>query len=194
MVFDAVVSLAALVALAPVLALLAALVVIESRGNPIYRQTRVGLHGRPFRIVKLRTMQIGAESQRPLVEGLNGADPPLFKVKSRDPRVTMLGSILRRASLDELPQLLNVLLGQMSLVGPRPLVPEEAFNVPSWASARTEVRPGMTGLWQVSGRHTLSTQQMLVLDLEYVRTRSLRHDLRILGRTFRAVIRGTGAY
>lgn len=181
-----------IVLLAPVL--LAAIVAIrlDSRGPALFRQRRTGRHGREFHVLKLRTMRVGSERQRQALAGRNETDGHLFKIRG-DPRITRTGRWLRRFSLDELPQLFNVLMGHMSLVGPRPL-PLEDSAFTGEARHRLLVRPGLTGLWQISGRSDLSWDETLRLDLTYVDTWSLRLDLLILARTPAAVLRGNGAY
>ncbi|MBC9733463.1 exopolysaccharide biosynthesis polyprenyl glycosylphosphotransferase [Nocardioides sp. zg-578] len=183
----------ALVLLAPLLAVLALAVRRDTPGPALFRQTRVGRNGRPFSMLKLRSMVADAEERRGGVEALNETDGVLFKVRS-DPRVTRVGAVLRRYSLDELPQLVNVVRGEMSLVGPRPPLPEEVERYDPDTRRRLAVRPGITGLWQVSGRSDLSWEETVRLDLRYVDNWSLGLDLRILLRTVRAVLRHDGAY
>jgi exopolysaccharide biosynthesis polyprenyl glycosylphosphotransferase len=193
-VLDVVLSVTALVALAPVLALTALAIKLDSRGPVLFRQSRVGRHGRTFRIIKFRTMFDGAEAGRFALAELNElGDGPLFKIR-RDPRVTRVGRVLRRLSLDELPQLVNVLMGDMSLVGPRPFVVHEAQQITGWAQRRVELPPGMTGLWQTSGRNDASFDEMVRLDFAYVTNWSLWWDLKILCRTVPAVLSRRGAY
>lgn len=181
--------------LVPVLALTGLAVRCTSPGPVLFRQTRVGRDGRPFQMLKFRTMHAGADdaSHRAYVSRMltGDAEPEsgLYKLHS-DPRVTRVGGVLRRSSLDELPQLLNVLRGDMSLVGPRPALPYEASQFPDWSASRFTVRPGLTGLWQVSGRNRLTMTEGLRLDVEYVARRSLLLDLRILLRTLPAVLAG----
>jgi lipopolysaccharide/colanic/teichoic acid biosynthesis glycosyltransferase len=166
---------------------------LSSPGPVFYVSWRVGVSERPFPCYKLRTMCVGADVRQEELESRNEADGCLFKIHD-DPRVTRIGRFLRRTSLDELPQLANVLLGQMSLVGPRPLpLRDVALMEPEFRS-RHAVLPGMTGLWQVSGRSSLTARRMMELDLEYIRTWSLSLDLRILLRTLGVVVRGKGAY
>ena len=171
--------------------LLIAVVIKASSSGPVfYRQTRLGRGAEPFLMWKFRSMVDGADHL--VLDSMNDADGLLFKIRS-DPRVTAVGRLLRRWSLDELPQLLNVLRGHMSLVGPRPLpVPLTAYDAVS--IRRLAVKPGITGLWQVSGRSDISWQDCLELDLAYVDSRSLALDLSILLRTARAVLRRSGAY
>ncbi|MEU8245256.1 sugar transferase [Nonomuraea sp. NPDC048916] len=190
-VFDRLVAALLLVALAPLLIVIVAAVRATSPGPALFRQTRVGKDGRPFTIVKFRTMRLDAEHQKfTLVSEGNGV---LFKIR-HDPRVTGLGALLRRHSLDELPQLINVVSGHMSLVGPRPPLPEEVARYGDDVRRRLLVRPGLTGLWQVSGRSDLSWEESVRLDLRYVENWSLTLDLQILWKTWSAVARGQGAY
>ena len=181
-----------LLLLAPLLAVVAVAVALDSRGGVFFRQERVGLGGQAFSIWKFRTMQVGAERLTPDLEALNETDGGLFKIR-RDPRVTRVGAFLRRWSIDELPQLVNVLLGQMSLIGPRPL-PVTLEDFAGDERRRLLVRPGMTGLWQVSGRSDLSWEESVRLDLYYVENWSLAVDAVILLRTVLAVVRRHGAY
>jgi exopolysaccharide biosynthesis polyprenyl glycosylphosphotransferase len=193
-VVDRAAALAALVVLAPLLAGIAVVVRASSPGPALFRQTRVGLHGREFTFLKFRTMHVGAERRREELASRNiNADGVLFKVRD-DPRVTPVGVFLRRWSLDELPQLLNVLAGQMSLVGPRPPLPQEAARYADDVRRRLLVKPGLTGLWQVSGRSDLSWDDAVRLDLRYVDNWSLALDVAILSRTVSAVVHGSGAY
>jgi lipopolysaccharide/colanic/teichoic acid biosynthesis glycosyltransferase len=176
--------------LAPVFAVLA--VLVRRDGGPVlYRQVRIGRDGRPFAMVKFRSMVVGAERLRPA--GDHDGAGPLFKLHD-DPRVTPIGRVLRRWSLDELPQLFNVLGGSMSLVGPRPPLPEEVGTYAEDARRRLLVRPGLTGLWQVSGRSDLSWEDTVRLDLRYVENWSPGLDLLILARTVTAVVGARGAY
>ena len=191
--FDLVVgTLAALLALLPMLVLILA-IVIESPGNPIFRQRRLGRDGKPFTMLKLRTMVPNAERRRAEVEHLNEAKPPLFKVRD-DPRVTRVGRFLRATSLDELPQLLNVLRGDMSLVGPRPRLPAEFDLSNPEQRRRFSVKPGLAGLWQVSGRAKLNFEEALAIDLAYVEHWSFWWDLQLIWQTFLVVVRRDGAY
>ncbi|GAA0710421.1 sugar transferase [Streptomyces thermocarboxydus] len=182
-----------LVLFAPLLLLVALLVAADSRGGVFYRQRRVGKDGREFTILKFRTMIPGADRARAALAGLNEGAGPLFKMR-RDPRVTRVGAVLRRYSLDELPQLFNVLTGSMSLVGPRPPLPEECAAYGPDIRRRLKVKPGLTGLWQISGRSDLSWEEAVRLDLRYVEDWSLALDTVILWKTLRAVVQGQGAY
>jgi lipopolysaccharide/colanic/teichoic acid biosynthesis glycosyltransferase len=177
------VSAAALVLAAPVLALAALAVRLESRGHPIYRQRRVGQDGRPFDVLKLRTMVEGAEGM--------GAG---LAVNENDSRITRVGAFLRRTSLDELPNLLNVLRGDMSLIGPRPTVPVQVERYTSRQRGRLAVKPGITGWAQVNGRASLPWGERIELDLFYIAHRSLSLDLKIAWRTLAMVFGGSGLY
>ncbi|MFE0320234.1 exopolysaccharide biosynthesis polyprenyl glycosylphosphotransferase, partial [Streptomyces albogriseolus] len=182
-----------LVLFAPLMLLVALLVATDSRGGVFYRQRRVGKDGLEFTILKFRTMVPDADRARAALTGLNEGAGPLFKMR-RDPRVTRIGAVLRRYSLDELPQLFNVLTGSMSLVGPRPPLPEECASYGPDIRRRLKVKPGLTGLWQISGRSDLSWEEAVRLDLRYVEDWSLALDTVILWKTLRAVIQGQGAY
>ena len=185
-------SLALLVAL-PILALVMVAIVLESPGNPFFVQERLGLDGKRFKLLKLRTMVPDAEKRRAEIEHLNEALPPLFKVRN-DPRVTRIGRVLRATSLDELPQVINVIRGEMSVVGPRPRLPYEfCLNDPGIAR-RLSVKPGLAGLWQVSGRAKLNYDEALRLDLQYIENWSFWFDLKLIAKTFWVVLTLKGAY
>jgi exopolysaccharide biosynthesis polyprenyl glycosylphosphotransferase len=191
---DVVLAALAVVVLAPFFLLVVALIKLDSRGPVFFRQPRIGTKGRVFRIYKLRTMTRDADRRKGEYAHLNrhavdGGDPRMFKIEN-DPRVTRVGRVLRRWSLDELPQVINVLAGDMSLVGPRPLIAEEAGFVRDWASRRLELKPGITGLWQVLGRSAIPFEEMVRLDYLYVTTWSLWNDLRLMLRTLPVVARG----
>ncbi|HET6532828.1 MAG TPA: sugar transferase [Actinoplanes sp.] len=194
-VFDRVGALILLTVSAPLLATVAALVAFGpgGRGPAVFRQERVGKDGRPFVLYKFRTMVVNAEQRLPELRDLNDTDGELFKMRD-DPRVTPVGRWLRRFSLDELPQLANVLKGDMSLVGPRPPLAREVAGYPADMRRRLAVKPGLTGLWQVSGRSDLSWDESIRLDLTYVENWSLTMDVAILARTVSAVVRSSGAY
>jgi lipopolysaccharide/colanic/teichoic acid biosynthesis glycosyltransferase len=175
---------------------IAALIKLESRGPVFFRQVRMGSGGKGFRIFKFRTMVVDADARKSEVRHLNkhlrpGNDPRMFKIPD-DPRVTRVGRFLRCHSLDELPQLFNVLRGDMSLVGPRPLILEEDQHVDNWARMRLDLRPGMTGLWQVLGRSDIPFDEMVKLDYLYVTTWSLWQDFRLLLRTVPLMVRARG--
>lgn len=189
---DFVLALVGLIILSPVL-LLIALAILVTMGRPIlFMQERAGLYGRRFQMIKFRTMIADAEKQRDALLEQNEMSGPVFKV-TNDPRITRLGHFLRRSSLDELPQLFNVLLGQMSLVGPRPLRTQEQQEIAGWQRRRLSMRPGITGLWQVSGRNDVDFEQWMKLDLRYIDGWSLGVDLKILAKTLPAVLFGRGA-
>ncbi|HVN75813.1 MAG TPA: sugar transferase [Thermoanaerobaculaceae bacterium] len=189
---DTSVALLVLVVTAPLWLLIAALVRTTSRGPALYRQVRCGMHGRRFVLLKFRTMVENADELRGEVAHLNVMDGPVFKAPG-DPRVTPIGRFLRRWSLDELPQLLNVLRGEMSLVGPRPPIPEEVEHYEPWQRRRLAMKPGITCLWQVSGRSELDFATWMELDLAYIDHWSLWLDLKILALTMPAVFSGRGA-
>nr|WP_202454033.1 exopolysaccharide biosynthesis polyprenyl glycosylphosphotransferase [Streptomyces sp. SID4913] len=182
-----------LVVLAPLLVLVAAAVRVTSKGPVFHRQIRQGQHNRPFTMWKFRTMVADAEQHKARLAAVNENDGPMFKMRV-DPRVTRLGRLLRRSSLDELPQLINVLKGDMSLVGPRPPLPDEVSRYDERELRRLAVKPGLTGLWQVSGRSDLSWQETVSLDLWYVDNWSVATDMGLMARTLRAVTDGRGAY
>lgn len=190
---DRLLALMAIILLAPVLVGISMAVALTSSGPILFRQVRIGRHGEPFVIHKFRTMRLDAEDQRAGVEHLNETDGTMFKVRE-DPRVTPIGRYLRRFSLDELPQFFDVLLGRMSLVGPRPPLPTEVDRYASLVRRRLVVKPGITGLWQVSGRSDLSWDESVRLDLLYVENWSLALDITIMLKTVLAVLRRRGAY
>ena len=185
-------SLLLLLLWAPML-VVAAIIKLTSRGPVFFKQTRAGLNGEPFEMYKFRTMYDGAEQDREYLARRNELHWPVFKI-AEDPRITRFGRFLRRSSIDELPQLFNVLLGRMSLVGPRPLWVPEARNAVGAARLRTLVKPGCTCLWQISGRSELSYDEWVLLDLYYIRHRSTLLDLLIMVQTIPAVLTGRGAY
>lgn len=192
-VFDRTVACAALVLLAPLLAVIAIMIRADGEGPALFRQERVGRDGQSFTLLKFRTMVADAERRKADLIAHNDHDGVLFKLRD-DPRVTRVGAWLRRYSLDELPQLINVIWGHMSLVGPRPPLPDEVWRYGDDVRRRLVVRPGMTGLWQVSGRSDLSWEESVRLDLRYVENWSLTLDLQILWKTWSAVAHGNGAY
>jgi len=191
-VLDRVVALLLLVVVSPLLLAIAALIRLTSRGPALFVSQRVGVDQRPFRFYKFRTMTADALHAQRELETRNEAGAVLFKIRD-DPRITRVGRVLRRLSLDELPQLLNVLKGDMSLVGPRPLPLRDCELMKEWHGRRHVVQPGMTGLWQVSGRSELGFEEMVNLDLRYIETWTLRTDLYILWRTASAVFHSRGA-
>jgi exopolysaccharide biosynthesis polyprenyl glycosylphosphotransferase len=191
--FDLTLGLIILAMLAPVFLIIAALVKFTSAGPVLFVQKRVGKNGVPFAIYKFRSMYMDAEARRAELLATSDREGICFKSKN-DPRITPVGRWLRRLSLDELPQIFNVLKGDMSLVGPRPALPSEVAAYPARAMQRLSVLPGITGLWQVSGRAEIGFNEMVELDIKYARNGSLWADLIILLRTFEAVFSGRGAY
>ncbi|MFF4263117.1 sugar transferase [Streptomyces virginiae] len=190
---DRVGAAAGLLLLSPVLLGIVLAIRLGSRGPAFYRQRRIGRDGVPFVMWKFRTMVVDADALKAELSGSNENDGLMFKMR-RDPRVTRVGRLLRRTSLDELPQLVNVMIGDMSLVGPRPPLPEEVAKYDEVELRRLTVRPGMTGLWQISGRSDLSWDETIQLDLQYVDNWSFTSDVDVMGRTLRAVVDGRGAY
>lgn len=182
-----------LVLSAPILLVAMLAIKLDSRGPVLFRSTRCGRGGRPFNFYKLRSMYNGSHTRRHTLMHLNEMDGPVFKL-ARDPRITRAGRILRRTSVDELPQLWNVIRGDMSLVGPRPPIPEEVAQYSPRELQRLSVRPGLTCLWQVSGRSTLGFDEWIRLDIDYIQSRSLGLDFKILLRTIPAVLSCRGAY
>jgi lipopolysaccharide/colanic/teichoic acid biosynthesis glycosyltransferase len=178
---------------APLVCALAVVIRLDSSGPAIFRQTRVGRHGTPFTVYKLRTMRSDAEQVKHHLMDENDHDGVLFKMR-HDPRITRVGYYLRRSSLDELPQLVNVLRGEMSLIGPRPFLPSETAEMSSDHLRRLAVRPGITGLWQVNGRADLGWDESVALDTYYVDNWTLGGDAQIALRTVDAVLRRRGAY
>jgi lipopolysaccharide/colanic/teichoic acid biosynthesis glycosyltransferase len=190
-IMDLGIALVLLIVLSPVLLLLALAIRLDSGAPVLFSQERVGKADRRFRLYKFRTMVTNAEQQRAELLALS-TDPNWLKL-DRDPRITRLGRRMRRLSLDELPQLWNVLRGQMSMVGPRPLIPEEDQLVQGWARRRLDLTPGMTGYWQVLGRTRIPFEEMVKLDYLYVMNWSLWEDVRLMLKTIPALIRGRGA-
>lgn len=190
---DVVLSLLILLAIWPTFVVICAAVALTSPGPVFFVQTRVGHAGKTFGMIKFRSMYQDAARRRAEIEKLNDREGLCLKVR-HDPRITQVGRFLRRWSLDELPQLINVLKGEMSLVGPRPALVEEVAAYPDHAHRRHRVPPGITGLWQVSGRADIGFDEMIALDLDYVRRVSVLTDAIILARTVRAVLGGRGAY
>ena len=187
-------ALVGLIFLSPFFAVVALATKLDSRGPVFFRQVRVGRGDVEFEILKFRTMSDDADLRKPLLAHLNkhrGGDERMFKIDD-DPRITRVGRLLRRRSLDELPQLINVLRGEMSLVGPRPLIPEEHHYVDGWALRRLDLKPGMTGLWQVLGRDDIPFGEMVGLDYRYVTTWSLARDVKLMLMTFTVLARSSG--
>lgn len=191
--FDIIVALGALLVLIPLLLLVGLAIVLEDGGPVLYCQTRIGRDGKPFRFYKFRSMIRNADAVKDQLAQRNEASGPIFKMKN-DPRITRIGRILRRSSIDELPQLLNVLRGEMSVVGPRPHLPREVALYAPRQERRLSVQPGLVCLREVCGRSNLTFDQWVELDLLYIENRSLRMDLGVLLRLVPAVLRGEGAY
>jgi len=181
-----------LVLMSPVFLFIALAIKLDSRGPVFYRQERKGLFGRKFKIVKFRTMRQNAELEREELMKLNEMSGPVFKIKN-DPRITRVGRFLRKTSLDEIPQLINVFKGEMSLVGPRPLPSYEAEQFKKWEKRRQSMKPGITCLWQINGRNSINFDEWIKLDLKYIDTWSLWKDFQILIKTIPAVLMGKGA-
>jgi lipopolysaccharide/colanic/teichoic acid biosynthesis glycosyltransferase len=190
-VLDILVSAAAILLFSPVLLATYVVLFISTRGQPLIRQQRVGHLGRRFHMYKFRTMRLDAEKMQHLV--VNEHKGPIFKNR-RDPRITRIGRILRRTSIDELPQLFSVLLGDMSLVGPRPPLAKEVAQYKAWQRRRLAIRPGLTCLWQVSGRSEIGFDQWVRMDIWYLRNQNLATDLKLLIRTPLSVLSCRGAY
>jgi exopolysaccharide biosynthesis polyprenyl glycosylphosphotransferase len=182
-----------LVLLSPLFLIIAALIKLTSSGPIFFKQVRCGLGGRKFAFYKFRSMIVDAEERKKGLEPLNEMSGPVFKIKD-DPRITPVGRIIRKLSLDELPQLYNVLKGEMSLVGPRPPIPEEVQKYERWQRRRLSMRPGLTCLWQVNGRNEVDFEQWMKLDLEYIDNWSLGLDFKIMLRTIPVVLTGHGAH
>jgi lipopolysaccharide/colanic/teichoic acid biosynthesis glycosyltransferase len=190
---DILVSGLALLLLMPLFLIVAIAIKLDSSGPVLFWQYRLGKDGRPFRFYKFRSMSAAATDLRASIAQMNEATGPVFKIR-RDPRVTRVGRFLRKYSIDELPQLAHVLGGSMSLVGPRPPIPHEVEQYEVWHRERQAVKPGLTCIWQVSGRSDLSFEEWIRLDVEYVRSRNFWLDLKLLLLTIPAVITGRGAY
>ena len=192
-VLDIAISGSALAVLGLPMLAVAALVRLDSKGPALFKQVRVGKDGTPFGVYKFRSMHVDAEARRAALLATSDREGVCFKSRN-DPRITRIGKYLRRLSIDELPQIINVLKGEMSIVGPRPALPEEVANYPQRAMGRLDVKPGITGLWQVAGRANIGFDKMIDLDLAYVRSRSTLLNLILIMLTFRAVLSGRGAY
>ena len=166
---------------------------LDSKGPVFFKQTRVGLGRQTFGVYKFRSMHVDAEARRAALLATSDREGVCFKSRN-DPRVTRVGRILRRFSIDELPQVFNILRGEMSVVGPRPALPEEVAAYPKRALGRLAVKPGLTGVWQVSGRADMGFDKMIDMDLSYARSRSVLLDIVLIAMTFKAVVSGRGAY
>ncbi len=186
-------AVVALLLFSPLMTLIAIAIRLDSKGPVLFRQERLGEKERPFPVIKFRSMRLGADDEKAALMSMNESDGPVFKIKD-DPRLTRVGRLLRKTSLDELPQLANVLQGQMSLVGPRPPLASEVAQYEEWQRRRLTVKPGMTGLWQVSGRSDLTFDEMCLLDIYYIENWTLWLDVRIILRTIPVFFFGKGAY
>ncbi len=191
--FDLAVGLLVFVFVIPIVPLIALMIKLDSPGPVFYRQDRIGRGGRPFRFYKFRSMYRESDRHRAELESRNEQQGPIFKIKA-DPRITPVGQFLRRSSVDEIPQIINVLRGEMSIVGPRPPLPVEVARYQPWHRRRLDVKPGITCLWQIAGRSQIGFDEWMRLDIEYLRTRSLRTDLAIFVKTLPAVMARRGAY
>lgn len=176
-------SIFGLVILSPLLIIIGILIKIESKGPILFSQERVGLNGQKFRLYKFRSMVVEAEKYKEQLLGQNEMNGPMFKIKN-DPRVTKIGKFIRRTSIDELPQLINILKGEMSLVGPRPSLPKEVEQFDPWMMERLDVKPGLTCYWQVSGRNDIQFEEWMKLDIKYIRERGILLDIKLIIKTF----------
>ncbi len=189
---DLVIATIGIVLAGPIMLICAILIRTSGQGPILFRQIRSGLNGRPFEMLKFRTMAVDAEARKNELEHLNESAGPVFKIRA-DPRITRVGAVMRRFSLDELPQLFNVLRGEMSIVGPRPPLPEEVIQYDRWQRRRLSMRPGLTCLWQINGRHRIPFEEWMRMDLYYIDHWSIGMDLRIICRTVATVLAGSGA-
>lgn len=191
--FDIVLSVLALILLSPVFLITAVIIKLDSKGPVIYSQQRIGKNGRPFKLYKFRSMYPDAEEMLKTIRHLNEADGPVFKI-AHDPRVTRVGRFIRKVSIDELPQLVNIMKGEMSIVGPRPPLLNEVEQYTPYQMQRLEALPGLTCYWQISGRSDLSFDKWVALDLKYISERSIWVDFIIILKTVPVVLFGLGAY
>lgn len=189
---DIIISALGITLFLPISIVIALLIKLTSKGPVIFKQTRVGIGGKPFTCYKFRSMVADAETKQDQLRHLNEADGPVFKIRN-DPRITPIGAFMRKTSIDEIPQLWNVLKGDMSLVGPRPPLPCEVEKYGDRELKRLSVHPGLTCLWQINGRSNIPFEQWVELDIQYIETRSFRNDLMILVKTIPAVLTGRGA-
>jgi exopolysaccharide biosynthesis polyprenyl glycosylphosphotransferase len=190
--FDIAASAGALALLSPLLLIVAAIVKLTSKGPVLFKQERVGRYGQPFHMLKFRSMVVNAEELKEKLLAHNEQTGPVFKMK-HDPRITRIGRFIRKYSIDELPQLINVLRGEMSVVGPRPPIPSEVAKYEPWQRRRLSVRPGLTCVWQVSGRNEISFEQWMYLDMQYIDHWTLRGDFELILKTVPVVLFGRGA-
>lgn len=181
-IIDIVASFTGLILLSPLILIVSILIKLESKGEVIFKQKRVGLNGKEFYMYKFRSMVINAEELKAELESQNEMSGPMFKIKD-DPRITKVGKFIRKTSIDELPQLINVIKGDMSLVGPRPSLPKEVKKFEPWMMERLEVKPGLTCIWQISGRNNIDFEDWMKLDIKYVRERSFKLDMKLILKT-----------
>jgi exopolysaccharide biosynthesis polyprenyl glycosylphosphotransferase len=191
-IIDILLSVISLIALSPVFVIIAIAIKLDSSGPIVYSQTRVGKNGKHFKMFKFRSMIINAEEMITELKSMNEMDGPMFKIK-KDPRITMVGRFIRRTSIDELPQLINILRGEMSIVGPRPSLPSEVKEFEPWMMERFVVKPGLTCFWQVSGRNNIPFHKWMELDIKYVKERNLWLDVKLVFKTIKVVIKGDDA-
>ncbi len=191
--FDIAAAMFALIALSPVFLITALAIKLDSKGPVFFAQNRLGYKGRYFKMYKFRSMVVNAEQLLRQLELKNEVSGHMFKMRN-DPRVTRVGRIIRKTSIDELPQLLNVLIGTMSLVGPRPPLPREVNQYDKWQDLRLSVRPGITGLWQISGRNDIGFEEMINLDLKYIRERCFLYDMKIILKTIPVLLGDSKAF
>jgi lipopolysaccharide/colanic/teichoic acid biosynthesis glycosyltransferase len=192
-VFDIAASIMGIIFLLPVWLLVMIIIKLDSPGTVLFKQERNGYKGKTFMMYKFRSMVSDAEQSLKLLEDKNEVSGHMFKIRM-DPRITRFGRLIRKTSIDEFPQLLNVLKGDMSIVGPRPPIPREVVKYEAWHNLRLSVRPGLTGLWQIRGRNHLGFEDMVRLDLKYIRERSLKYDLKIIMRTIPVLLGDSKAY
>ncbi|MDZ7859858.1 MAG: sugar transferase [Candidatus Krumholzibacteriota bacterium] len=190
---DVIIAVAILLLVLPLIPVIIILIKIDTKGPLLFKQKRIGKDGREFNLYKFRSMVEGADNTVESLRQLSDSEGPIFKLKN-DPRITSVGCFLRRSSLDELPQLINVLKGEMSIVGPRPNLPSEVAQYLSWQKKRLDVKPGITCFWQIAGRSHIGFHEWMRLDLQYIEKRGFRTDLMIILKTFPAVIERKGAY
>lgn len=190
---DIIGSLAGLILATPILLVIGILIKLESKGPIVFAQNRVGVNGKEFKMYKLRSMVINAEELKKRLEAQNEMSGPMFKIKD-DPRITRVGKFIRKTSIDELAQLVNVLKGDMSLVGPRPSLPKEVAEFEPWMLERLDVKPGLTCFWQVMGRNKIGFEEWMRLDIKYVRERNFRLDIKLILKTFFVLFGDKNAY
>jgi exopolysaccharide biosynthesis polyprenyl glycosylphosphotransferase len=192
-VFDIFAAISLLLVLLPLLIIVAIMIKLTSRGKVLYVQERNGFQGKIFKMYKFRSMIMNADTLINELESKNEAQGPMFKIKD-DPRVTKVGRFIRKTSIDELPQLFNIIRGEMTFVGPRPPLPEEVAKYESWHKLRLSVKPGLTGLWQISGRSHVGFEEMIRMDLRYIRERSIIYDIKIIIKTIPVIFGSTDAF